>query len=265
VQLQVKASESEWLPKSSFSEPSDPFRVGFADFTCCPPKSISGGGGLPAKGFSQDEIDFFMTLDTPAKVQDYLDTIPMNHEVQDETFLSAVETLRQNHGHCVEGAMLGAYILSLHGHPPYIMDMCAHDDDSHNVIPFRVDGKWGCLSISNHSSLRYRNPVYRTLRELMMSYFDDYMNGKGQRSLHAYSMPMNLSVVFGPNWATRRGEVWEVGLFADQMPNYELVKVKDLQKIRPADDMMIASTVSQREWRCPDNFDEEAARRNENK
>jgi hypothetical protein len=261
VQFQVKANECEALAKTSFSEPSDPFHVGFADFTCCPEAS----GALPPRGFSAAELDFFMALDTPAKVQDFLDTIPMNHEVQDETNFSALETLRQNHGHCVEGAMLGAYILSLHGHPPYMMDMNAHEDDSHNIIPFRVDGKWGCLSVSNHSSLRYRNPVYRNIRELMMSFFDDYMNGQGQRSLHCYTMPMNLAVVFGPRWATQRGETWEFSLFGDQMTPYEIVKVKDLKHVRAADDMMKASTVLQREWRCPDNFDEEAARRNENK
>merc|ERR1712224_459446 len=165
MQFRVKTTgpEPEWRDTGIFSEASDPFRVGYADFSPVPPPLQ----GLPASDFSAAEKKFFMTLDSPAKVQDFLDTIPMNHEVQDETLFSALETLRQNHGHCIEGAMLGAYILSLHGHPPYLMDMCAHDDDSHNVVPFRVNGKWGCLSVSNHASLRYRNPVYRTIRELM--------------------------------------------------------------------------------------------------
>jgi len=257
----------EWVDKATWSEPSEPARAGYADYSCVPPTPE----GLPASDFSKEEIKFFMTLDTPAKVMDYLDTVCMNHEVAEETFFSALETLRQNCGHCVEGAMLGAYILSLHGHPPLMMDMCAYEDDSHNVIPFKVDGLWGCLSVSNHASLRYRNPIYKTLREMMMSYADDYMNGKGQRSLHAYSNPYHLGVVFGPRWATRRGETWSVGQFGDFMKEYELVPIETLQKgmrnehLRAADDMMLASTVAQREWRCPDNFDEEAARRNENK
>merc|ERR1719271_954768 len=100
--------------------------------------------------------------------------------------------------------------------------MTAHDDDSHNVVPFRVNGKWGALSVSNHSSLRYRNPVYRTVRELMMSYFDDYMNGKGERSLVAYTQPVNLAVVFGQRWASRRGNVWEIGWFGDAMKEFKL-------------------------------------------
>jgi hypothetical protein len=204
-----------------------------------------------------------MTLDTPAKVQDYLDTIPMNHEVTDETFLSAVEALRQNQGHCVESAMLGAYILSLHGRPPYLMSMSAYGDLSHVVVPFRDNGQWGCLSASNHQMIRYRNPVYRTIRELMMTYVDDYMNGRGTRSLHAYTLPINLSVVFGQDWATRRGEVWEVGCFHTR--EYDLVKVEELAKMRPADRMMMATIVPQAMWACPANLSDEAKLRNVDK
>ena len=78
--------------------------------------------------------------------------------------------------------MLAAYILSLHGYPPLLCDMraCSEDDD-HNVAVFQQAGHWGCISKSNHSSLRYRNPVYRTLRELMISFWDDYMNGQARR------------------------------------------------------------------------------------
>jgi len=261
VRVKVTGPAPEWADNGEFSEASDAFRVGYADFSpvAVPPE------GLPASKFSDAEIKFFMTLDTPAKVQDYLDAIPMNHEVAEETYLSALETLRQNHGHCVEGAMLGAYILSLHGHQPLMMDMNAHEDDSHNIIPFKVKGRWGSLSVSNHASLRYRDPVYKTLRELMLSYFNDYMNGKGQKSLEGYTMPMNLAVVFGPRWATRRGECWEIGDFGDLMKAYPLCSTDLLGELRLADDMMQASTVLQREWRCPDNFDEETARRNANK
>jgi len=262
MQFRAKATgPAPWDAQGTWSEASDPFRVGYADFSCVP----APPEGLPPSDFSDAEKKFFKTLDTPAKVQDFLDTIPMNHEVQDETLFSALETLRQNHGHCIEGAMLGAYILSLNGHPPLMMDMVAHDDDSHNIIPFRVKGKWGALSVSNHASLRYRNPLYATIRELMMSYLDDYMNGQGQRSLVGYTMPMNMEVVFGPRWASRRGNVWAVGMYGDCQKQYDILDAEELKDLRQADDMMHASTVLQREWRCPDNFDEETARRNDNK
>jgi len=91
------------------------------------------------------------------------------------------------------------------------------------------------------------------------------MNGKGQRTLLSYTQPYNLEVLFGPRWATRRGDAWTIGLFGSQMKEYKLCTVEDLAKLRQADDMMHSSTVNQREWRCPDNFDEEAAIRNQNK
>jgi hypothetical protein len=263
VQFRVRVKSSSQPADNDFSEPSDPWRVGYADFS--PVKAPPGG--LPPSSFSSAELEFFMTLNHPMLVQDYIDTIPMNHEVEDETCLSALDTLRQNNGHCIECVMLGAYILSLHGYAPYLMDMRADSeiDDDHIVVPFKINGHWGCLSKSNHASLRYRNPVYKTIRELMMSYFDDYMNGKGVRSLRSYSQPANLAVVFGPDWATRRGDVFTIGEFVDCQKHYPLLEGIDLKDIRPADEMMLATTVSQREWQCPDNFDEEAARRNENK
>ena len=94
--------------------------------------------------------------------------------------------------------MLGAYILSLHGHRPLLMDMRAssHDDD-HIVTPFQVNGRWGCLSKPNHAALRFRNAVYRSIRELMMSYFDEYLSKDGERSLRSYSMPIHIDAVFG--------------------------------------------------------------------
>ena len=97
----------------------------------------------PAVGAAHAELAYFRTLNTPAKVQDHLDTLPMNHETEDDTCLSALEATRQNCGHCIEGAMVGAYILSLHGHPPYLCDMraCSRDDD-HNVAVFQLAGRW---------------------------------------------------------------------------------------------------------------------------
>jgi hypothetical protein len=155
----------------AWSEASDPTRVGFADFTDVSPTSTLSQPASGANGFTAAELAFFSTLSTPALVQDYLDTIPMNHETEDDTCMSALESVRQNAAHCIEGAMLGAFILSLHGHPPMLVDLRASTrDDDHNVAVFQWAGRWGCLSVSNHSSLRWRNPIYNTVRELAMSY-----------------------------------------------------------------------------------------------
>lgn len=167
-----------------WSPPSDPFTAGFADASLVEANARTLVGG---SDFTPQEIAFFMTLDNPGKVQDYLDSFPLNHEAEDDTCLSALEAVRQNHAHCIEAAMLGAYILSLHGHRPLLMDMRAssHDDD-HVVTPFQVNGRWGCLSKPNHAALRFRNAVYRSIRELMMSYFDEYLSKDGERSLRSY-------------------------------------------------------------------------------
>eukprot|EP00041_Stephanoeca_diplocostata_P029071 m.848481 g.848481 ORF g.848481 m.848481 type:complete len:563 (-) comp23488_c0_seq3:95-1783(-) len=250
-----------------YSTPSRPFQVGYADYYAVVPPVSDRTVAPPTSDFSPDEIKFFQTLETPGAIQEYLDSIPMNHEIQDDTCLSALESVRQNQAHCIEGAMLGAYILSLHGFCPYLMDLraCSADDD-HIVTPFRIGRRWGCLSVSNHASLRYRNPVYRTFRELMMSYFDDYMNGKGERTLRAYSLPINLRTVFGNAWHARRGDVYEIAEFLDSVKHYLLVDEATVgPHLRAADEMILATTVEQREWQAPDNFDEEQVRRNENK
>ena len=104
-----------------FSEPSDAFQVGFADYVAIGrPAEETASKHSAEDDFSDAERAFFMTLTTPGAIQQYLDSVPMNHEVQDDTCLSALESVRQNQAHCIEGAMLGAYILSLHGHPPYV-------------------------------------------------------------------------------------------------------------------------------------------------
>lgn len=174
VRITNCATYAEW------SLPSQPFKIGCM---CYSPVGTGVGGDT----WTEAEMAFFRTLNTPMKVQDYLDTIPMNQEIDSENpdvSLSALECVRQNHGHCLEGAILGAYILGLHGYGTLLMDLraCASDYD-HVITPFQWKGRWGSLSVSNHASLRYRNPVYLSLRELVMSYFDDYMNNEGVRRL----------------------------------------------------------------------------------
>jgi len=245
------------------SEPSSvfivdtPFKCNHSDVSTEPP---------PFYKFSGEEMQLFSTLDTPQKVQDYIDEQPMNHEIVDDTCLSPLEALRQNHQHCIEGAMLAAYILSLHGYAPVMCDMrSSSDDDDHLVVPFEQEGHWGAISKSNHSSLRYRNPVYRSLRELMISYWDDYMNGQGVRTLRSYSEPVNLSETFGENWAEVRGNVFEIAERMDVVPHVRLVELENIKVSRAADLFMKKTTVSQREWPEPANMSQDALERNANK
>jgi len=254
VQFRIEAGRS-------ISKPSLPFCVGFADSSA----TLVLEHELPRNDFAKEEIDFFKTLYAPSLVQEYLDKIPMNHEIEDDTCLSPVEVIRQNHAHCIEAAMLAACILSMNGFPPYIMDLksCEGDYD-HCITPFQIRGFWGCISKSNHSSLRYRNPVYETLRELVMSYFDEYMDGGGRRTLRSYSKPLNLEIMFGPSWYKVRGDVFHVAGLVDDVKHYNILP-DEMIVLRDADAMVMHTTVRQLEWPTPENFDQHQILRNVNK
>jgi hypothetical protein len=133
---------------ASWSMPSQAFQIGASNYSPV-------GSGVGGDTWTEEELALFRTLDTPMKVQDYLDSIPMNQEVDADVSLSALECVRQNHAHCLEGALLGAYILGMHGYGTLLMDLrSSPQDDDHVITPFQWKGRWGCLSVSNHSSLR---------------------------------------------------------------------------------------------------------------
>src|SRR3989344_4480638 len=119
--------------------------------------------------FTKKEKVILQKLNTLAKVQDFINGLKFNFEKDGETLKSPLLTLRARNAHCFEGALLGAYILSLQGFPPYVIHLKAtkHDYD-HVIAPFKVRGLWGALSKTNHAVLRYREPIYKNIRELVM-------------------------------------------------------------------------------------------------
>ena len=134
-------------------------------------------------GLTPAEFRVLQRLDTPHKIQAYLNSIPQNFEPDGQTALSVREVLRQRRSHCIEGGMLAAAALWVHGERPLLLDLSAENDYDHVVALFRRNGCWGAISKTNHYALRYRDPVYRTLRELAISYFHEYANRRGQKSL----------------------------------------------------------------------------------
>src|SRR3989344_4269468 len=125
--------------------------------------------------FTKKEISLMQKLDTPAKMQDYLNRLKFNFEKNGKTLKSPVMVLRTKSAHCFEGALLGAYILSLHGFSPFILHLqTTKEDYDHIIAPFRINGFWGALSKTNHSALRYRDAIYKNIHELVMSYFHEY-------------------------------------------------------------------------------------------
>jgi hypothetical protein len=112
--------------------------------------------------------------------------------------------------HCLEGAIFAAAALRVLGHRPLLLDLEAVQDTDHVLAPFRVAGGWGAIAKSNFSGLRYRAPVYRTVRELVMSYFEGYLNLRGDRTLRAYSRPIDLAGFDRTHrgWMVTDGELW---------------------------------------------------------
>jgi len=161
-------------------------------------------------GFSPAERAVFRRLRSPEKIQRFLDDLDYNHEPHGPTCRSPRRVLRERSAHCMEGALLGAAALRMLGHPPLLLDLEAVRDDDHVLALFRLHGHWGALAKSNFAGLRYREPVYRTLRELVMSYFEHYFNLRKEKTLRRYSRPVNLRRFDTIGWMTAGEDVWPV-------------------------------------------------------
>ena len=144
-------------------------------------------------------------LKTPARIQKFIDALEYQYA---DTAWSPQRVLRERKGHCLEGALLAAAALRVNGHPPLLMDLEAVHDDDHVVALYRERGLWGGIAKSNFAGLRFRAPIYRTLRELALSYFEHYYNLRGERTLRAYSRPVNLARLDSRHWMTAEEDVW---------------------------------------------------------
>src|SRR5215468_224899 len=160
--------------------------------------------------FSAAERAVFRTLKTPARIQHFLDRLKYNKESDGVSCRSPRRVLRDGTAHCMEGALFGAAALRLLGHPPLLLDFEAVRDDDHVLAIFRHRGHWGAVAKSNYSGLRYREPVYRTLRELAMSYFEHYYNLRREKTLRNYSRPVDLRRFESLQWMTAEEDVWAI-------------------------------------------------------
>jgi len=155
-------------------------------------------------GLAEREFALLKRLRTPQEIQSYLNSIPMNHEVGGETMWSVREVIRHRCAHCMEGALVAACARWVQGEPPLVMHLdCAPSDYPHVVALFRRGRSWGAISKTNGAVLRYRDPVYRSLRELAMSYFHEYCDGRGRRTLRRYSVSFDLRRLDPGLWVTK--------------------------------------------------------------
>jgi hypothetical protein len=189
--------------------------------------------GLPrfarARDLGLDPAEFakLARLSTPERIQAYLNATPINHELDGETVLSVREVLRQRRAHCIEGAMVAAAALWVHGEPAYVMHLdCDLSDYPHVIALFRRHGAWGAISKTNGAPLRYRDPIYRTLRELALSYFHEYSNRRGHKTLRSYSVPFDLRRLDPALWVTNAKACWEAHDRLVVLRHYPLISRK---------------------------------------
>lgn len=182
-------------------------------------------------GLTRAEFAVLRRLNTPRKIQAFLYGLRQNFELHGETCHGVREVLRARRAHCIEGAMLAAAALWVHGEPPLLLDMRAVQDFDHVVALFRRRGRWGAISKTNGATLRWRDPVYRSLRELAMSYLHEYTNRREQKTLREYSRPLDLRALASSLWVTPAKGAWEVADRLDGLPHYPLMTPRQIREL----------------------------------
>lgn len=197
------------------------------------------------------EKRLFKRLSTPQNIQDYLDTLPINFETAGETYMSPRRMIKAKTAHCFEGALFAAAVLAYHGQKPLLMDFQASPkDEDHVVALYKQHGHWGAISKTNHSILRYRDPMYRTPRELAISYFHEYFIDTGHKTMRAYSTPFDLSRYRPEKWVTAEEDlVWLVDA-VDDSRHFPIGPKKNLRAVRKASKTEIL-TLDVIEWKEP--------------
>jgi hypothetical protein len=173
-------------------------------------------------GFTRGELRRLLALGSPWGIQRALDAMPYHMA---PTAWAPRRVLREGTAHCLEGAVFAAVALRVLGFPPLLLDLEAVQDTDHVIAVFKVRGHWGAIAKSNFSGLRYREPVHRSLRELAMSYFEGYVNLRGDRTLRAYSRPVNLARFdrLRPGWMASDQEVWWVAQHLVRVPHLPIL------------------------------------------
>ncbi len=202
------------------------------------------------KLLSQEELRIFQKLDSPGKIQDFLDSLPINFELRGETYMSPRRVLRERTAHCFEGALLAAAALAYHGKKTLLLDLrTSVDDEDHVITLYRENGCWGAISKTNHPVLRFRDAVYKTPRELVMSYFHEYfMSKNGKKTLREYSNPFDLSRYKLSSWLITEADLHWLVKALDDAPHLKIASKKALQKLRPASALEIKAT-DKKEWK----------------
>jgi hypothetical protein len=172
-------------------------------------------------GLTAREARLLRSLTPPIRLQRFLDDL--DYDVAGGSCRSPRRALRERRVQCLDGALLAAAALRLQGQPALLFDLEAVQDDDHVLALFRSGGCWGAVGRSNYAGLRYREPVHRTLRELAVSYFDEYFNLRGERTLRRYSRPVSLRPFDALEWMTSEHDLWPIAEHLVHVQHYSLL------------------------------------------
>ncbi|MBM3748982.1 MAG: hypothetical protein FJW34_24710 [Acidobacteria bacterium] len=193
-------------------------------------------------GFNPGERRVFARLKTPDQIQRFLDEeLGYNQEKQGPTCYSPRLVLRHGMAHCMEGGLFGVAALRAQGFPPLLLDLEAVRDDDHVLAVFQQHGHWGAIAKSNFAGLRFREPVYRTLRELVMSYFEHYFNLAGEKTLRNYSRPVNLARFDHLEWMTTEEHVWFIPYYLTEIAHTPLLTPAAERRLTRVDPRLMAA------------------------
>src|SRR3954469_3729720 len=223
--LSSLASMPEW-----YNADATPFRLSYIFPAMRKRFARASDLGLTAREFA-----VLRRLDTPQKIQAFLHGLRQNFELDGQTCRSVREVLRSRRAHCIEGAMLAAAALWIHGEPPLLLDMRAERDYDHVVSLFRRHGRWGAISKTNGIGLRGRDPVYQSLRELAMSYFHEYTNRRDHKTLREYSVPFDLRRIDTSLWVSGNKTCWDVCEELDELRHFRLMSRRHLKAVTRRD------------------------------
>ncbi len=202
---------------------------------------------MPKYGLDAGETAVLKRLNTAEKIQRFLDAeIAYNKEPDGDTIRSPRRVLRDKVAHCLEGALLAAAALRMNGNPPLLLDLEAVRDDDHVLAVFKQKGHWGAIAKSNYSGLRFREPVYRTLRELAMSYFEHYFNLSREKTLRNYSRPVNLSRFDRIGWMTAETDLWPINDHLATIPHVPLLANGAGRRMARVDDRLFTAGLAGR-------------------
>jgi hypothetical protein len=177
------------------------------------------------------------SLSTPARIQAFLDDTPYSAE---DCYRCPLSVMRDRKAHCFDGAVFAAAMLRRLGHKPLIVDLLPNErDDDHMLALFRVDGRLGAVAKSNFSGLRYREPIFRTLRELVLSYFEDYFNAAGEKTLRAYTVSLNLARFDRQDWLTDDAAMDAIAEALDHIRKVPLLTPRMAARLQPVDPLAL--------------------------